>query len=92
LSGKGKRTEMYKKEAPISPAGPEHSKTRSRNYIPNKFYFRGNPATGSKGLLMEVFLFCLKGFKTTFTRHLTFHSIPIKNNGERERKKRNLIF
>lgn len=48
---------MYKKEAPISPAGPEHSNTSRRNYKPNRFYFRGNPATGSNVFMMEVLSF-----------------------------------
>lgn len=50
---------MYKKEeeAPISPAGSEHSKTRSRNYKLNKIDFRGNPATGSTVFFKEVLTF-----------------------------------
>jgi len=81
---------MYKKEAPISPAGPEHAKTRSRNYKLNKFTSEAIQQQVARSFDGSSFLFCLKGFKTTFTRHLTFHSIPIKNNREREREKKKI--
>lgn len=82
--------QIYKKEAPKSSAGPQHSNTRSRNY--KQIDFRGDPATRSKVFLNgSSVLFCLKAFKITFKKTTTVPFNSYRNSRKKEGRKETLI-
>lgn len=77
---------MYKEEAPISPAGTEHSKTSGRNYKLGKVKSEAFQQRAACLLIEGLSFFVFKGFKTFTTLNIPSQIKPRqrRNRGERE--------
>lgn len=78
---------MYKEEAPISPAGTEHSKTSGRNYKLGKVNSEAFQQRAAWRLMEGLSFLVFKGFKTFTTPNIP-SQIKSRDRGEIEDSER----